>query len=73
MSCKLCHSENQKTFESEASIHVSAPEDLMKLPIVTFPELLICLDCGYMESRLAAVDLRSLNEGSGGNTKTPGV
>jgi len=58
-------------FESEISIHFPELNNLKKRPILAFPNLLICLDCGFMESRIENSKLRELTEDSG-DTKRVG-
>lgn len=60
MSCKLCNSENQGSFPSEINIHFSGLENLTKPTVWAFPELLICLDCGFAETNIEERELRLL-------------
>jgi hypothetical protein len=69
MSCKSCQSTNQKTFESEINIHFPELSKLKSLPVLAFSKLVICLDCGFMESTLTDTELRELIEGSDGIEK----
>lgn len=64
MSCKLCQSTNQRLFPSEVNIHFSGLENLSKPTLLAFPKLLICLDCGFVESRIERTELRRLADGS---------
>jgi len=66
MSCKSCQSTNQRVFESEVNIHFSEVQDLKRQPVLAFPSLVICLDCGFMESRMDEDQLRKLIEGGRG-------
>jgi hypothetical protein len=61
MTCRSCQSENQKTFESEIDIHCSG-KDLQRLPVLVFPRLTICLDCGFVETVIAVDELKDLIE-----------
>ena len=63
MSCRLCQSDNQRAFESEINLHHPEVHDVKKLPAVVFPMLLVCLDCGFVEARLASDELRVVIEG----------
>ena len=66
MACKVCQSENQKTFESEVTIHFPELDNLRKRPILVFPDLVICLNCGFIESKVEMSELlRQLGEGTG--------
>ena len=63
MSCKMCHSKNLSTFPSEVSIHFPGFANVTKPPVWSFPELVVCLDCGFTEFRIEAAELRGLVEG----------
>jgi predicted nucleic-acid-binding Zn-ribbon protein len=61
--CKECGSGNQREFVAETNIHTSTRKNLEKVAVLVFPEVLVCLDCGFTEFILAETDLRLL----GGN------
>lgn len=63
MSCKSCQSKNQSIFASEVSIHFPGSRNVTKPPVWSFPELVVCLDCGFTEFRIEAAELRDLIEG----------
>lgn len=60
MSCNSCRSTNQSLFPSEMNIHFSGFQNLDKPTVWAFPKLLICLDCGFVESRIERAELRRL-------------
>jgi len=60
VSCRSCQSDNQRRFESEINIHHSELNDVKKLPALAFPVLLVCLDCGFVEARLASDELNEV-------------
>jgi hypothetical protein len=61
--CNSCRSKNQIQFESEIFIHFSSIDDLDKLPVMVFPRLSVCLDCGVVsEFIIPATELRELRE-----------
>lgn len=62
MSCRSCGSDNQSAFNCDINIHF--PQNLSKATRA-FPELVICLDCGFTEFRLAETELRQVAEGKG--------
>jgi hypothetical protein len=49
MACKSCGSVNQGEFSSEVDIHFSELRNVKKSPLLVYPELLLCLDCGNAE------------------------
>jgi len=44
--CDVCGSRHQSKFRSEVCVHFAGPQDLYRTPVVVFPELTICLNCG---------------------------
>jgi len=63
MSCIYCQSKNQTAFPSEVNIHFPGFSNLTKPSVWAFPELLVCLDCGFTEFRIEETELRLLEEG----------
>ncbi len=64
MSCKSCQSENQTLFLSELCIHFPGGlEALRNGHVMAFPQLLVCLSCGFTEFSVTEVELRRLVEG----------
>ena len=63
MSCRLCRSENQKTFPSEINVHFPGASNLTKRTVWAFPNLLVCLDCGFTEFTLAETEMKLLDNG----------
>src|ERR1700739_2493789 len=49
MSCKSCHSLNQRNFGGEMGIHFIGLRNLDKPTVWVFPQLLVCMDCGFAE------------------------
>jgi hypothetical protein len=64
MSCKLCLSQNQRTFNGETAIHFLGLEGLQKPIVWVFPKLLVCLDCGFAEFAVPEKELRVLLKGT---------
>jgi hypothetical protein len=64
MSCRSCSSSNQQQVASEISIHL--PGDLKTPAVLVFPNLLVCLDCGFTEFTNPEGELRLLKAGWGG-------
>jgi len=72
MSCKSCQSLNQRKFESEVTIYFPGLDNLKRSPVLAYPHLQICLNCGYLESKLSEEELRELFEGGGSATRSEG-
>jgi hypothetical protein len=66
MSCRSCGSDKQGSFESEITIYLPGLDNVRKLPALAFPILLICLDCGFLETRLSDSELKEAIKASGG-------
>jgi hypothetical protein len=47
MSCVLCGSANNSEFSAEINLHFSGLENLDKPSGLVFPQVLLCLDCGF--------------------------
>jgi hypothetical protein len=61
MACKNCHSDIQRLFHSEIAVHFPGGLDaLEKEQILIFPQLLVCLNCGFTEFLFPEADLRRL-------------
>ena len=47
--CKLCSSENHQSFGGEVALHFQGLDGLNKPIVWIFPEILVCLNCGFSE------------------------
>lgn len=45
--CPSCSSKNQRKFNGELALHFPGIEGLNKPIVWAFPEVLICLNCGF--------------------------
>jgi|SRR6516162_6584741 hypothetical protein len=45
--CTLCGSGNLGRFVAETCIHFQGLENIDKPTVLVFPELVVCLDCGF--------------------------
>ena len=68
MSCKSCHSHNQSLFPSEICIHFTGSKELTTPHVMVFPQLAVCLNCGFTEFSIPSAELRRLVEGSAHDT-----
>jgi hypothetical protein len=59
MSCRVCSSENQSSFDTEIAIHLPG---LSTAHVFLFPNLLVCLNCGLAEFVVPETELRRLVE-----------
>ncbi len=63
MPCKACQSRTQNPFRSEINIHLHAEIRPAMPSVLIFPELLVCLDCGFAEFSIPPADLSRLANG----------
>ena len=64
MACGLCSSSNEAEFTAEIMIHFSGRKHLENPGVLTFPKMLVCLDCGSTRLTIAEAELKSLREGN---------
>jgi len=64
MSCRLCCSTNEAEFTAEMMIHFGGRKHLDNPGVLTFSEILVCLDCGSTRFRIAEMELNLLREGN---------
>lgn len=60
MSCKSCGSVNAMKLNAEMNLHFPGHEGLKKATVWLFPEVLICLDCGFAEFLIPEKELADL-------------
>jgi hypothetical protein len=61
MPCRLCHSKNQRLFPTEIAVHAPSDGDVENLrQTLVFPQVLVCLDCGFSEFSISDEKLREL-------------
>ena len=61
--CRCCGSKNLEELASEINIHFPWQEGATRDPVFAFPRIVVCLDCGFLESRLSESDVSLLREG----------
>ena len=64
MPCKNCGSEQLTEYGSEINVQFPAYSDLGKQAVLLFPNLLVCLKCGFTEFTLSQSDLPLLSRRS---------
>jgi hypothetical protein len=70
MACRSCGLENQQKLRSEMIVHFSGLKNLDQPPIFAFPELVVCIGCGFTELDLPETTLCQLAEGFPERTKS---
>ena len=66
MSCKSCHSEHQSNFGGEVAIHFPGLDGLNQPIVWVFPNLVVCLECGFTEFAIPEAEVRQLAESASG-------
>jgi hypothetical protein len=65
MICKSCGSENRRRFSAEINIHFTGGIQAIDKPTVwVFPQLSVCLNCGFAEFSIEKCELQQLAEES---------
>ena len=65
MSCKSCGSSNQNKYSAEMNLHFPGYAGLERPTVWVFPEVVICIDCGFSEFSVAKPELRKLAKTAG--------
>jgi hypothetical protein len=63
MSCPSCNSDKQREFTAEINIHVNGIQNIDHPGVLFFPELLLCLNCGFSQFTTPAMELALLATG----------
>jgi predicted nucleic-acid-binding Zn-ribbon protein len=63
MPCKSCGSENLGKFTGEIAIHFRGLQNINEAHVWVFPELVVCLNCGFAEFAVPETELRLLAKG----------
>jgi hypothetical protein len=58
MTCRVCISENQSRFTTEIAIRLPG----LTMPVFLFPEVVVCMVCGFTEFSISETELRRLAE-----------
>ena len=64
MACKECGSATQTKLNAEMNLHFPGIEGLDKPTVWVFPEVVVCLNCGFAEFAIQKPELRRIDEGS---------
>ena len=64
MACKRCSSDKQSEFGVEMNFHFPGYEGLDKSPVLVFPMVMVCLDCGFAEFIVPEGELQVLAKGT---------
>jgi hypothetical protein len=73
MPCPSCCSNRLSFFPTELNVHFPGREGLDKPTVWVFPQMLICLKCGFTQFMIPEAELRELNEGGSRDRKKGAV
>lgn len=62
--CKSCYSVLQRKFPAEINIHFHGMKNLDKPAVWAFPNLMVCLNCGFTEFVLENRERETLRDNS---------
>jgi len=62
--CSSCGSSNQAEFPTEMLVHFGGLKNLDKPGVWLFPELLVCLECGFAQATIPTYELAQLAAGA---------
>jgi len=62
--CSSCGSSNQAEFPTEMLVHFGGLKNLDKPGVWLFPELLVCLECGFAQTTIPTYELAQLAAGA---------
>jgi hypothetical protein len=71
MNCALCRSGNQAEFTSEMMIHFSGLRNIDHPGILAFPNVSVCLDCGFSQFTTPKAELALLARRSAPSDRRP--
>jgi hypothetical protein len=60
--CQRCSSDKQKKFNTEMNFHFPGWEGLDKPSVLVFPDVTVCLNCGFAKFDISEADLGRLAE-----------
>ena len=72
MFCPSCRSNDAATFPAEMVIHFAGRKHLDNPGVFVFPTLVVCLNCGFLQSTVPAAELALLVACSSDGTSRQG-
>lgn len=62
MACRYCQSPTEIELTAEMNIHFSGVKNVDKPSVWAFPQLIVCLNCGFVEFLLDRDELLRMRE-----------
>jgi hypothetical protein len=63
MPCTLCHADNRAEFGTEMIIHLNGLSNAGNRGVLTFPQVSVCLSCGFSTFALKETEFLELDKG----------
>ena len=60
MRCRRCSSDKLSKFSAEMNVHFPGLEGLTKPSVLLYPEIVVCLACGFAEFSVTDAELSKL-------------
>ena len=60
MACNFCGTQNVKKFLAEIDVHFRGLKNVTRNPVLIYPEILLCLNCGKAEFTVPSDELALL-------------
>ena len=64
MSCRICESPNVRSLDAETNIHFPGWRGLDQPSVFAFPRVMVCLECGHAEFKVADKELQLIRTGT---------
>jgi hypothetical protein len=64
VACQRCSSRETKKFKTEVNFHFPGWEGLTRPTVLAFPEVTVCLNCGFATFDISDSELQRLAEGA---------
>jgi len=61
MPCRACKSANQRAFPAEINLHFPGMQAIDTPTVWIFPEVCVCLDCGFAELMVPDAEVKTLH------------
>jgi hypothetical protein len=65
MTCLSCQSDQQAELSAEILIHFPGLKNIDKPGVLSYPKILVCMDCGFSRFTVSETELASVAKGVG--------
>lgn len=64
INCRICESANVRSLDAETNLHFPGWRGLDQPSVFAFPKVIVCLDCGHAEFKIAERELHLIRSGT---------